>query len=118
MEAVMILVDLIHHPNSGLEQIAHRLKPKGIDIDVEAIRQLLAHYDLLKKRWILRHPMFESSFGEATKQPVAWHSVSRKTIDTVCARSEPLSTMPSSRPGIENPQARGRYALYRAFHRP
>ncbi len=49
MEAVMILVDLIAHPNSGLEQIAHRLKPKGIDIDVEAIRQLLAHHDLLKK---------------------------------------------------------------------
>jgi hypothetical protein len=27
MEAVMILVDLIHHPNSTLEQIARRLKP-------------------------------------------------------------------------------------------
>jgi len=49
MEAVMILVDLIHHPNSGLEHIAHRLKPKGLNIDVEAIRQLLAHHDLLKK---------------------------------------------------------------------
>jgi len=49
MEAVMVLVDLIHHPNSGLEQIARRLKPKGLDIDVEAIRQLLAHHDLLKK---------------------------------------------------------------------
>lgn len=49
MEAVMILVDLIHHPSSGLEQIAHRLKPKGLDIDVEAIRQLLTHHDLLKK---------------------------------------------------------------------
>ena len=49
MEAVMILVDLIHHPNSGLEQIAHRLKPKGLNIDVEAIRQLLAHHGLLKK---------------------------------------------------------------------
>ncbi len=49
MEAVLILVELIAHPNSGLEQIAHRLKPKGIDIDVEAIRQLLAHHDLLKK---------------------------------------------------------------------
>jgi len=49
LEAVMILVDLIHHPNSGLEQIAHRLKPKGLDIDVEAIRQLLVQHDLLKK---------------------------------------------------------------------
>lgn len=49
MEAVMILVDLIHHPNSGLEQIANRLKPKGLDIDVEAIRQLFVQHDLLKK---------------------------------------------------------------------
>ena len=49
MEAVIILVDLIHHPNSALEQIARRLKPKGLDIDVAAIRQLLAHHDLLKK---------------------------------------------------------------------
>ncbi len=49
MEAVMILVDLIRHPNSSLEQIAHRLKPKGLDIDVQAIRRLLMHHDLLKK---------------------------------------------------------------------
>ncbi len=49
MEAVMILVDLIHHPHSGLEQIAHRLKLKGLDIEVEAIRQLLIHHDFLKK---------------------------------------------------------------------
>ncbi len=48
-EAVMILVDLIQHPNSGLEQVARRLKPKGIDIDVNAIAQLLEHHDLLKK---------------------------------------------------------------------
>ncbi len=48
-EAVMILVDLIQHPNSGLEQVARRLKPKGLDIDVDAIRQLLVHHDLLKK---------------------------------------------------------------------
>jgi hypothetical protein len=49
MEAVMILVDLIHHPHSGLEQIAGRLKPKGFEIEVAAIRQLLMHHDLLKK---------------------------------------------------------------------
>jgi len=48
-EAVMILVDLIQHPDSGLEQVARRLKPKGLDIDVDAIRQLLEHHDLLKK---------------------------------------------------------------------
>jgi len=49
MEAVMILVDLITHPNSRLEQISRRLKSKGFAIDVEAIRQLLVHHDLLKK---------------------------------------------------------------------
>jgi len=32
-EAVMILVDLIRHPNSGLQQIAHRLKGKGLDLE-------------------------------------------------------------------------------------
>jgi len=49
MEAVMILVDLIQHPDSDLEQVARRLKPKGLDIDVDTIRQLLAHHGLLKK---------------------------------------------------------------------
>jgi hypothetical protein len=49
MAAVMILVDLIEHPNSGLERIVHRLKSKGLDIDVDAIRRLLVHHDPLKK---------------------------------------------------------------------
>ena len=49
MEAVMILVDLIDHPQSDVEQIARRLKSKDIDIDVTAIRQLLDHHGLLKK---------------------------------------------------------------------
>ncbi|MCP4932914.1 MAG: hypothetical protein GY927_01620 [bacterium] len=52
MESVMILVDLINHPNSSLERIASRLKRKGIDADVEAIRKLLAHHDLLKKNMV------------------------------------------------------------------
>ena len=49
MEAVMILVDLINHPNSRLERIAHRLKQKGLIVDVAAIRRLLLHHDVLKK---------------------------------------------------------------------
>lgn len=48
-EAVLILVDLIQHPDSGLEQVARRLRPKGLDMDVDTIRQLLAHHGLLKK---------------------------------------------------------------------
>jgi len=48
MEAVMVLVDLIRYPNSGLQQIAHRLKRQGLTIDVAAIRQLLVHHDLKK----------------------------------------------------------------------
>jgi hypothetical protein len=49
IEAVMILVDLLHHPNSRLEAMVQRLKQKGHAIDVEAIHTLLAHHDLLKK---------------------------------------------------------------------
>ena len=49
MEAVMILVDLIWHPESDVEQIARRLKSKQLDIDAAAIRQLLKHHGLLKK---------------------------------------------------------------------
>lgn len=49
MEAVMILVDLINHPNSALEAIAQRLRNKGLVVKVEAIRELLAHHGLLKK---------------------------------------------------------------------
>jgi hypothetical protein len=49
MEAVMILVDLINHPNSSLERIARRLKQKGLSVEVDAIGRLLAHHDLLKK---------------------------------------------------------------------
>jgi hypothetical protein len=49
LEAVMILVDLINHPNSRLERISHRLKQKGLVVDVAAIRRLLLHHDVLKK---------------------------------------------------------------------
>lgn len=49
MEAVMILVDLINHPHSRLEQIAHRLKQQGLVVDVGSVRRLLAHHDLVKK---------------------------------------------------------------------
>lgn len=49
MEAVMILVDLIEHPQSDVKQIARRLKSKDLNIGVTAIRQLLEHHGLLKK---------------------------------------------------------------------
>ena len=49
IEAVMILVDLIGHPDSSLEQIARRLKSKELDIDVATIRQLLDYHGLPKK---------------------------------------------------------------------
>lgn len=48
-EAVMILVDLIRHPNSGLEQVARRLRRQGLRIDVDAIGQLLVQHGLEKK---------------------------------------------------------------------
>ena len=49
IEAVMILVDLIGHPQSDVEQIAGRLKSKDLNIGVSAIRQLLDYHGLLKK---------------------------------------------------------------------
>jgi len=48
-EAVMILVDLIRHPDSGAEQIAHRLVSRQTNINVAAIRQLLDYHGLVKK---------------------------------------------------------------------
>lgn len=48
-EAVLILVDLIKHPNSSLAQVARRLRRQGLDIDVDAIGQLLAYHGLVKK---------------------------------------------------------------------
>ena len=48
-EAVMILVDLIGHPESDVEQIARRLKSKDLNLGVTAIRQLLDYHGLLKK---------------------------------------------------------------------
>jgi len=67
MEAVMILADMIHHPNSRLKLIVRRLKPKGFNVDVEAIRLLLGHHDLLKKLRVFRHPVLECLFGRAAK---------------------------------------------------
>jgi hypothetical protein len=49
IEAVMILVDLIEHPQSDVKQITRRLKSKGLNIGVTAIRQLLEYHGLLKK---------------------------------------------------------------------
>lgn len=49
LESVMILVDLIHHPDSALEPIARRLKRQGFDIEVDMIRRLLKQHGVLKK---------------------------------------------------------------------
>lgn len=48
-EAVMILVDLLHHPDTSTKTISQRLKRKGIALRVENIHDFLAHHDLLKK---------------------------------------------------------------------
>jgi hypothetical protein len=48
-EAVLILVDLLKHPNSRLEQVVRRLKPEGLHLDADDIRQLLSHHGIEKK---------------------------------------------------------------------
>ncbi len=47
--AVMILVDLIRHPNSDAKQIARRLISKQANIDVATIQHLLDYHALVKK---------------------------------------------------------------------
>jgi hypothetical protein len=48
-EAVVILVELIKHPEDTLEQLARRAKIKGASVTVEKIHHLLDYHDLLKK---------------------------------------------------------------------
>lgn len=48
-EAVMILVDLLHHPSAGVKEIARRLKQKEVELMPEIIHDFLAHHDLVKK---------------------------------------------------------------------
>lgn len=47
--AVMILVDLLHHPYTDVAAIARRLKSKNQALGLESIQAFLAHHALLKK---------------------------------------------------------------------
>jgi len=49
LEAIQILVDWIKHPGSSCEGCARRLKHAGMRVDVEVIRNLLAHHGIEKK---------------------------------------------------------------------
>ena len=49
IEAVMILLDLIHHPQCRIEDIGRRLRKKDVRVDRQVIRQFLFSHDLLKK---------------------------------------------------------------------
>lgn len=48
-ESVIILVELIKHPNDTLEQLLRRTKYRGISITVGRIRNLLDYHNILKK---------------------------------------------------------------------
>ena len=48
-EAVMILVDLLHHPGTDVVKIVHRLKLKRLVLSAKIITTFLIHHDLLKK---------------------------------------------------------------------
>ena len=48
-EAVMIVVDLLHHPDTCVKEIARRMKPKGVEVAPKIIHEFLAHHDLVKK---------------------------------------------------------------------
>jgi len=48
-EAIVILVQLIKHPGSGIEQLSDKASKGGKRIDPDAIRRFLEFHDLLKK---------------------------------------------------------------------
>lgn len=48
-EAVLILVQYIKHPHSGIEELAERVARQGKGIDPRVIQSFLEHHDLLKK---------------------------------------------------------------------
>jgi hypothetical protein len=48
-DAVVILVELIKHPNWSPAQLSESLRHKGTGIDRDSIERLLVHYDLKKK---------------------------------------------------------------------
>ncbi|MEA3457714.1 MAG: hypothetical protein U9R21_03460 [Candidatus Thermoplasmatota archaeon] len=47
--SILILVDLIKHPNSKLTNIHKRLRKQNFDITIEMIKNLFHYYDLEKK---------------------------------------------------------------------
>ena len=47
--SILILVDLIKHPNSNLTNIHKRLRKQNFEITIEMIKNLLHYYDLEKK---------------------------------------------------------------------
>jgi hypothetical protein len=48
-EAVLILVDLLHHPGTDPQAIARRLRSKNVKLAPETIRTFLLRHDLQKK---------------------------------------------------------------------
>lgn len=48
-EIIIILVELIKHPNDTLEQLVSRAKYRGVRIPIEKVRNLLNYHGLLKK---------------------------------------------------------------------
>lgn len=48
-EAVLILLDLLHHPETSVMEMARRMQRKELDLCPEVIQGFLAHHDLLKK---------------------------------------------------------------------
>ena len=49
MEAILILVDRIKHPDSSVEQCAHRVRRRGGRVSITVVHNLLAHHGIEKK---------------------------------------------------------------------
>lgn len=49
-DAVVILVELIKHPDDSIKRIVQRVRRRGVSVPIEKARNLLAHHGIRKKK--------------------------------------------------------------------
>ncbi len=82
-EKIVTIEQLTKWLSCSIPKARRRLKQTGHAIDVQAIRTLLAHHDLLKKQRIFNHPTVEQPFAKGTQPAVTSRAVARETLDTL-----------------------------------
>ncbi|MCP4367645.1 MAG: hypothetical protein GY797_05970 [Deltaproteobacteria bacterium] len=54
VHSIVILTELIKHPGTCVEDLARRVRRKGIAVGIGEVRNLLIHHDLLKKTLVFQ----------------------------------------------------------------